>query len=278
MLEEKQGISFITFGIYKAVPAVTAAVSTRCDGQSTGRFASLNMSFASGEPADTIRANRRAYLQALHIDPVTIVACNQVHGIHIEAVGRESCGNGALTRETAIPACDGLMTNQSDVPLTMNFADCTPLLFVDPVHHAVAVSHGGWRGTAGNIGKVTLQAMASQYGTQAGDVLAAIGPAIGGCCFEVGPEVIEQFRPLFTAQDMYELARYIRETGKYYFDLPKANEKLLMQAGILPEHLENTHLCTYCRDDLFYSYRKASKQGQQTGRHMAVIMWHDEVD
>ena len=278
MLEEKQGISFITFGIYKAVPAVTAAVSTRCDGQSTGSFASLNMSFASGEPADTIRANRRAYLQALHIDPATIVACNQVHGIHIEAVGRESCGNGALTRETAIAACDGLMTNQSDVPLTMNFADCTPLLFVDPVHHAVAVSHGGWRGTAGDIGRVTLQQMKKKYGTQPSDVLAAIGPAIGGCCFEVGPEVIEKFRPLFTAQDMHELARCIGETGKYYFDLPKANEKLLMQAGILPEHLENSHLCTYCWDDLFYSYRKASKQGQKTGRHMAVIMWHDEVD
>ena len=278
MLEEKQGVSFVTFTIFKSVQAVTAAVSTRCGGQSTGTFASLNMSFASGEPADTIRANRRVYLQALHIDPATIVCCNQVHGVHVEAVGRDACGCGALTRDTAISACDGLITNQSNVPLTMNFADCTPLLFVDPVHHAVAVSHGGWRGTAGNIGNITLQKMKEDYGTQPSDVLAAIGPAIGGCCFEVGSEVIEQFRSLFTAQDMRELSRYISETGKYYFDLPKANEKLLLQAGILPNHLENAHLCTYCRDDLFYSYRKASKQKRQTGRHMAVIMWHDEVD
>lgn len=275
MLEEKKGVSFITFDIFKTIPAVTAAVSTRCGGRSQGVFSALNMSFASGEQPDTIRANRRAYLQALHIDAAQIVCCNQVHGIHVEAVGKDACGRGALTRDTAIADCDGLITNESQVPLTMNFADCTPLLLVDPVHHAIAVSHGGWRGTAGNIGKVTLQKMADTYGTQAGDVLAAIGPAIGGCCFEVGPEVIEQFRSLFTAQDLKELARYIKETGKYYFDLPKANEKLLLQAGILPKHLENAHICTYCRDDLFYSYRKASKQGQKTGRHMAVVMWRD---
>lgn len=278
MLEEIEGVSYITFDLFQSIPAVTAAVSTRCGGQSQGVYSALNMSFASGENPAVIRANRAAYLQALHIDPAAIVCCNQVHGIHVEAVGREACGRGAETQDTAIAACDGLMTNQRDVPLTMNFADCTPLLFVDPVHHAVAVSHGGWRGTAGNIGKVTLQHMEEAYGTQPKDVLAAIGPAIGGCCFEVGAEVIAQFRPLFSEQELTELTRYIAATGTYYLDLPKANEMLLLQAGIQRQHLENSHICTYCRDDLFYSYRKASKQGQKTGRHMAVIVWHDEVN
>lgn len=278
MLEKKEGISFITFPIFSSVPSVTAAVSTRHGGMSSGEFSSLNMSFASGEDEAIIRENRRRYVGALHIDPESIICCNQVHGVHVEKVGRRDCGRGAIHRDTAIPSCDGLITNESNVPLTMNFADCTPLLFVDPVHHAVAVSHGGWRGTAGNIGDVTLQRMEEAYGTRREDVFAVIGPAIGGCCFEVGADVIAQFASLFTPMEMKELARHIESTGKYFFDLPKANEKLLLKAGIVPSHLENCHMCTYCRDDLFYSYRKASKEHKKTGRHMAIIVWHDEVN
>ncbi len=277
MIQEYGNIWAVSFAVFSQVPSVAAAVSARVGGASGEPFASLNMSFSSGDDPAHVRHNRSLYLQALGLDPAQSVGCNQVHGTWICRVGKADCGRGALGRADAIPACDGLMTNEGGVALTMNFADCTPLLFCDPVHHAVAVSHGGWRGTAGNIGAVTLERMADAFGTAPADVLAAIGPAIGGCCFEVGQDVIDAFLPLFSAREMRELARATGK-GKYHFDLPKANRFLLLRAGILPQHMEESHLCTYCRDDLFYSYRKASKAGQKTGRHMAVIAWKDGGD
>lgn len=274
MLKETETLSVVTFSIFDAVPAVTAAVSTRRGGVSTSVFSSLNMSFASGDDPAAVRENRRRFLSALKIDPAQIVCCNQVHGIHVVRAGQADRGRGALVRDGAIPDCDGLMTDEAGVPLTMNFADCTPLLFWDPVHHAVAVAHGGWRGTAGNIGAVVLRQMKDAYGTDPADVLAAVGPAIGSAAFEVGQDVIDAFSPLFSPVEMEELARPTK-AGKYVFDLPKANRFLLMQAGICRDHIEDASLCTYTRDDLFFSYRKASRQGQKTGRHMAVIVWNE---
>lgn len=275
MLQEKNGIFYIAFDIFKKIPGLSAAVSARKGGASSVPFASLNMSFSSGDDLRCVLENRRRYLSALRIVPEHIICCNQVHGVNVVQAGRSERGCGALERESAIPSCDGLMTDEAGVPLTMNFADCTPLLFCDPVHHAIAVSHGGWRGTARNIAAVTLRRMHEVYGTEPGDVLAAIGPAIGPCCFEVGQDVIDEFTKLFSPIEMEELTRSSGNT--YYFDLPKANRMLLLRAGIRPENLEEAGICTYCRDDLFFSYRKASKAGEQTGRHMAVIVW-DERD
>lgn len=273
MLQEKNGILYYTFDIFNRLTKITAAVSARKGGVSSAPFASLNMSFSSGDDAQLVLENRRLYLEALHIAPEDIICCNQVHGIHIEQVGNADKGRGALEASSAIPACDGLMTHEAGVPLTMNFADCTPLLFFDPVHDVIAISHGGWRGTAGNIAAVTLERMHEAYGTQSDAVLAAIGPAIGACCFEVGKEVIDQFMNLFSPSEMQELARPVGE--KYYLDLAKANKMLMLRAGIRADHLEEAHICTYCRDDLFFSYRKASKHGEKTGRHMAVIMMNE---
>ena len=205
MLQEKNGIFYITFDIFKALPNVTAAVSARKGGASGAPFASLNMSFSSGDNPRHVLENRRRYLSALRVVPEHIICCNQVHGVNVVQAGRADRGRGALERESAIPSCDGLMTDEAGVPLTMNFADCTPLLFCDPVHHAVAVSHGGWRGTAGNIAAETLRRMGEAYGTKPDDVLAAIGPAIGPCCFEVGQEVVDAFAKLFSPLEMEEL-------------------------------------------------------------------------
>ncbi|KMO87833.1 hypothetical protein AB840_00100 [Megasphaera cerevisiae DSM 20462] len=270
MLETKNGITFATFDILNKTGTVTAAVSARTGGISRPPFDSLNMSFSSGDVPEHIRENRKRCLEALGIDPVRIISCNQVHGIHIEAVGKDDCGRGALNRQEAIADCDGLMTHEVGVPLTMNFADCTPLLFYDPVRRVIALSHGGWRGAARNIGAVTLKNMHDAYGTKPADVLAAIGPTIHDCCFEVGGDVLQAFSTVLPEAEVRRLSRD-KENGKYYFDLPGANKALLLQTGILPEHLEDAGICTGCREELFYSYRKASWRKEKTGRHMAVM-------
>lgn len=268
MIEIRNGIPFVAFSLFRRAGGVTAAVASRRGGVSKAPFDTLNMSFSTGDDPAAVRENRKRFLSLLHIPAESIISCHQVHGTHIEIVGRADCGRGAKEADTAIPACDGLMTQEKNVPLTMNFADCTPLLFYDPVHHAAGVAHGGWRGTAGDIGGKMVQLFHETYGTRPEDLLAGVGPAIGGCCFEVGQDVIDAFSALFGLEEMGRLARE-KGGGKYLFDLPEANRLLLLRAGMTSHHIEMSGLCTYCRDDLFFSYRKS---GGRTGRHMAAVM------
>ncbi|ERT61710.1 peptidoglycan editing factor PgeF [Megasphaera vaginalis (ex Srinivasan et al. 2021)] len=267
MIDEKNGISFTAFSIFSSVADLVAAVSTRCGGVSEGDFSTLNMSFSTGDEPWRIVENRRRFLTAVGVDPAAIISCSQVHGTNIVAVSEADCGRGAVDRNTAVAACDGLITDRTGVPLTMNFADCTPLLFYDPKRHVIALSHGGWRGAAANIAGCTVEAMCRDYGSSPADILAAIGPTIRQRSFEVGRDVIDGFTACFGAERTLSLAKD-KGGGKYLFDLPGAHRLLLLDAGILPEHLDDCGLCTYERDDLFYSYRKS--QGK-TGRHMAVM-------
>lgn len=269
MLNEHNGISYVTFPVFDDY-AIIAAVSTRKGGVSSGPYASLNMSFASGDESANVLANRKKFLTTFHIDATQLICCNQIHGINVVSVGKEMCGRGATNKKDAIEACDGIMTNEANVPISMNFGDCTPILFFDPIHQVIAICHGGWRGTAQNIAAVTLQKMHSAYGTNAADVRVAIGPTIGKCCFEVGQDVIDAFLAIFSQEDIKTLATD-DGNGKFHFDLPKANEKLLLKAGVLPEHLENVDMCTCCHEDLFFSYRRSTKRGEKSGRHMAVM-------
>lgn len=262
----KEGISFLTFELYKKYP-LQAAVSTRLGGISQAPFTSLNMGLHVGDEAAAVVENRKRFFHALGSDAKQLINCSQVHGTHIEVVGKADCGRGADSLETAIPGCDGLITAEKGVPLTMNYADCTPLFFYDPKKEVIALSHGGWRGTAGNIAGKTIDQMVQTFDCCRKDILCAIGPAIGLCHFEVGEEVVEAFRPLFSEVEWKNLYRN-KENGKFLFDLHGANRLLMEKAGILANHIEDCGICTYCRDDLFYSYRKS---GGKTGRHMAVL-------
>lgn len=268
MIELQNGFPFVRFPAFAKSGNVVAAVATRKGGVSQAPFDSLNMSFSTGDDPEAVRENRRRFLSLFHIDPSSIISCHQVHGTHVAAMTEADRGRGALDRESAVPECDGLMTNARHVPLTMNFADCTPLLFYDPMNEAIAISHGGWRGTAGDIGEKTVRLMSARYGTRPEHLLVGIGPAIGGCSFEVGDDVIEAFQRLFTPAEMKTLV-VKKPNGKYLFDLPRANKKLLLRTGVLESHIDDCGICTYCHDDMFFSYRKS---GGTTGRHMAVIM------
>lgn len=265
-IQKRNGVSYLTFDVFENAP-LTAAVSCRDGGVSQGFFTSLNMGLHVGDDPSLVVENRKRFFDALGADSRTLINCSQVHGTHIEIVGKEDCGRGALSLDTAIPDTDGLITNEANVPITMNYADCTPLFFYDP-KGVIAVSHGGWRGTAGNIVGKTISMMEKKYGSKREDIRAAIGPAIGLECFEVGRDVIEAMKALFTDEEMKKLS-CTKENGKFLFDLPGANHVLMRKAGIAEDHIEDCGICTYCHDDIFYSYRKA---GGKTGRHMAVMI------
>lgn len=270
MWQTKKEVSYLMPELLNHAGAAVAAVSSRNGGVSNAPFASLNMSFSTGDNPDYIRENRRRFFAALGLSMDNAVCCSQVHGTHIVAVTEADRGKGAYDKETAIPACDGLMTNVPGIVLTMNFADCTPLWVYDPVHQAVALGHGGWRGTAANIGPLMLKAMHEAYGTEAKDVYVAFGPTIRACSFEVGQDVLDAFGECLTDEELAMAAEKVQE-GKYFLDLPAIHKTLFLQAGVLPHHMEDVRVCTYCHEELFYSYRKASRRGEKTGRHMALI-------
>lgn len=266
-IETKSGVSFLTFDVFKNENLI-AAVSTKNGGVSTGAYHSLNMGFSTDDAPEKVRENRKRFFDVLGIIPERLVNCALVHGIHMEKVGKADCGRGAQDFTSAIPACDGLYTNEKNVPLGLNYADCTPLLFYDPVTSSIAVAHGGWRGTAGNIAGEAVRHLQESYGAEPKNIKAGIGPAIGKSVFEVEKDVVEAFEKIFDEEEMKRLSAPKGE-GKILIDLPLANRILIERAGILPENIEDCGICTYCRNDLFYSYRKAAGR---TGRHMAVMM------
>ena len=260
-------IPYLSFTIYKDLP-VKAVVSTRKGGTSPAPYDSMNMGLHTGDSPENVLENRRRFFEELGIPAGNLINCRQVHGTHIEIVTKKDCGRGALSLESSIPGTDGLITEEPDVPLTMNYADCTPLFFYDPLRKVIGLSHGGWRGTAGNIVGKTVNLMVEKFGCDPKDILGAIGPAIGFENFEVGEEVVEAMRSLFTPSEFKNLYK-TKPNGKYLFALAEANHVLMKKAGLSENHIEDCHLCTWDRTDLFYSYRK---DHGDTGRHMAVLM------
>ena len=266
-VQNKGYISFLTFSIFQGLP-LKAAVSCRKGGVSRPPFTSLNMGLHVGDRVEDVLENRKRYCRALGLDEGLLINCRQVHGTHIEEVSEEDRGRGAFSLDTALPDTDGLITSSPDVPLTMNYADCTPLFFYDPVRKVCALSHGGWRGTAGDIAGKTVSLMVERFHSRREDILGAIGPAIGLMDFEVGKEVIDAMRPLFSRAEWPSLFRE-KGNGKYLFGLAKANHYLMRKAGLLENHIEDCHISTWTHNDFFYSYRK---EKGKTGRHMAVLM------
>ncbi len=240
-------------------------ISTRFGGVSKPPFASLNMALHTGDSPASVWENRRRFANVLQVDATRIVSPRQVHGDTIRIVTAADAGMGARCYDASLWACDALLTKEPTIPLVLCFADCVPLLFYDPVQHIAAVAHAGWKATIANIGQKTVFRMCEAFGSRPQDILAAIGPAIGACCFEVGEEVKDQFDASFIGKSKLFVSAL---NEKFTIDLWAANRLQLEKAGVLSEHIDSADICTKCNDDLFYSYRK---QHGNTGRFAAWI-------
>jgi hypothetical protein len=164
---------------------------------------------------------------------------------------------------------DGLVTNEPGVVLSTFFADCVPLYFVDPVHRAIGLSHSGWRGTVGRMGERTLEKMASEFGTNPRDVYAAVGPSICQDCYEVSADVADAFAAEFAGHtdDILRSGK----NGKYQLDLWESNRIVLCEAGVLPEHLAITNVCTCCNPELLFSHRASRGMRGNLGAFLFLL-------
>jgi hypothetical protein len=232
---------------------VNHGFSTRLGGVSKEHLSSMNLSFTRGDEDTNVFENYRRITAALDVEYNKLVLSHQTHTTNIKVVTKEDMGKG-LTKEKEYTDIDGLITNERGITLVTFYADCVPLLFVDPVNKAIGSSHSGWRGTVNKMGKITVEKMHEQYGTNPQDVIAAIGPSICIDCYEVSEEVIEEFAKNFK-QDIMEDICYKKDNGKYQLDLWKANKYVLLEAGIKEENIAVTNICTCCNSELLFSHR-----------------------
>ena len=185
--------------------------------------------------------------------------------------GKSQQGSGVVKSRTYTDV-DGLITNEPNVVLSTFFADCVPLYFVDPVNKAIGLSHSGWRGTVNRMGLKTVLMMEKEFGTKAGDVIAAIGPSICQDCYEIGEDVAVEFIRAFGHADdpMAQSVLVDRNDGKYQLDLWACNRIVLKEAGVKPENIITTNICTCCNPGLLFSHRASHGLRGNLGAFMYI--------
>ena len=255
--------------IYLTADLLTAAgvrhgFTTRKGGVSAGALASLNLGVSRGDNPENVRHNYARICAALGTGPENTVFSRQAHGDRIHVAQPDDAGFGLL-RDAPWEA-DAYITDRPGLCLTVFTADCVPILLFDPVRRVIGAVHAGWRGTANGIAAKTVQKMQTLYGCAPDDILAAVGPSIGPCCFITDEDVPAAMRKDFgAAADSY----IFKQGAKWTLDLKALNALHLNRAGVSGLHIAESDLCTMCRGDLFWSHRR---DGAKRGSQAAMIL------
>lgn len=255
-------IHYLEPRILAATGAAVQGFTTRHEGVSRPPYNSLNLGSNTFDSPHNVQGNRSLLARAFGARAERLVTVTQVHGTDLLVLDSPNPDFAHFHKLE----CDGLVTNQPGVMIGICVADCVPLLLLDPVKRVAAALHAGWKGTAGGIAGKGVEALCDMFASRPADILAAIGPGIGPCCYEVDAPVMEAFRKSGVGWELFA-----RETGKgkWGLDLAAANKHQLLAAGIPESNIETTHYCVSCEHDLFFSYRR---DGGDTGRQMGFIM------
>jgi len=280
-----RGLQLLQIPAFSKLPWLVHSFSTKPGGVSTQDGQKLlNLGFTDWDTKENVLENRRRFQSALGATDLKLISLKQIHSdvIHLfDAAPAEVCQG------------DASITNRPGLLLAVQTADCVPILLVDPKKRAVAAVHAGWRGTLARIVVKAVGQMQMHFNSKPADLLAAIGPSIGGCCYEVGTEVATQFLSQFLeAPEWFDEFRTGDEPNPVQWlnmmppghqpppknvllDLRKANRAQLLGAGLRAPNIFISDLCTACRRDLLFSYRK---EGPESGRLMSVIGLRSEDD
>ena len=274
LCRQEGSVSWLEYRSLNRFPWLMNAFSTREGGVSEGQYARMNLSFTVGDDPEKVRENFRILGEAIGVKREQMVFAFQTHTTNVLRVGAAQKGMGVLSERTYRDV-DGIFTNEPGVCLVTYYADCVPLYFVDPVRHAIALSHSGWRGSAGNIAGETIQAMEREFGTKPEDLVCCIGPCICPSCYEVSEDVAEAFREIFAPEEFGKICMPRPEKeGKYLLDLPQANFYHFLHAGVRPENISLPDLCTSCNRTLLHSHRAT---GGKRGGNCAFLMIREEA-
>lgn len=258
VLRERNGVPYLVFPALEESGIVSHAFSTRLGGVSEGKFATMNLTFTRGDRPEHVMENYRRMAAALEVDAERMVLSWQTHTANIRKVVEEDAGKG-ITKERDYQDVDGLITNVPGITLVTFYADCVPLYLVDPEKRAVGLVHSGWKGTVKRIGQATVDAMGREYGTRPEDLIVCIGPSICQDCFEVGEEVVREFRAAFDPCYHTELS-YKKGSGKHQLNLWRANQIIFEEAGVRRENIHTTDICTHCNPEYLFSHRTTGNE------------------
>lgn len=254
--QEQNGVPYYTFEALAGHEGIVHAVFTRLGGVSRPPFVELNVGHLVGDDLAAVETNHRLIYQTLGLSNRQVVTARQIHGDRVAIVSADDCG-------TVVPATDALITDTGGVNLMLRYADCLPIFLYDPERRAVGLGHAGWRGTAAGVARRMVSTMVECLASNPSRIIAGLGPAIGPCCYQVGPEVVQMVKP---ALDDWERALHHLGGNDFYLDLREANRQHLMQTGV--PGVEISDVCTACHTDEFFSHR--AERGT-TGRFAAVM-------
>lgn len=287
LLASGDELEYLTFPSLEQTGLVRHMISTRLGGVSQGDYATMNLSFARGDREENVRENYRRISNILGCSPESMTASQQTHTTNIRRVTGDDRGKGVV-RPLDYQQVDGLVTDEPGIALVTYYADCVPLMFVDPVNRAIGSAHSGWRGTVGRMGECMVKTMGEAFGTRPEELQAAIGPSICKDCYEVSGDVAENFMEL--EAETKELRRELLQSGRYRKgickDLPKvvepgrspdkfqldlwlANYLILRQAGLPLHSIAVTDICTCHNSEYLFSHR--ASQGRR-GNLAAFLM------
>ena len=255
----------ITFKLPNKHTGVAHFCTSREGGVSVGNFASFNLSPFSGDNPAHVAENQRILCDKLGIDSDKLIIPYQTHGTEIREINEALFNFSVDEKNQYLNGVDALITNLAGVCIGVTTADCVPLLFFDPVRKVIAVAHAGWRGTCAQIAEKTVFYMVQKFNCNPADILVTIGPSISAEVYEVGKDVVENFET--AGFDISEIVQ-IRNNA-FYLDLWKANQQSLKKAGILPENIEVSGICTFTEHEKFFSARRL---GIKSGRMLSGIM------
>ena len=199
--------------------------------------------------------NRRKLADALAVSLNGMVGCQQVHSAEVALVGEADAGRGMSADAPAVQGVDALVTATPGLYLMALSADCPPVFLYDPVRRAVGLAHSGWKGTVDRIAANAVEAMVDNFGSSPHDIVAAVGPGIGPCCYSVGPNVIKAVAEAFPAHHSGYPPLLHERDGQTYFNLHEAIRRSLLDAGVQPQNITVEDVCTAHNLHTFYSHR-----------------------
>jgi polyphenol oxidase len=242
--------------------SAVAACSLRLGGFSSRPFDSLNFSASEGDSQENVSRNLEILCADLDVPTSSVVTMNQVHGDNVGIID---------SMPQSEPVADAMITSLAGVFLGVRTADCAAILILDPINRVSAAIHAGWKGAVLKIAATVIDTMKRSFCSDPAKILAAIGPCVGSCCYEVDEKVLTPFKTSFSNADRF-IHRMPQRNGKksqsYGLDILSANRSVLMEEGVRPEGIFQVGLCTSCNESLFFSHRR---DRGKSGRHLALV-------
>lgn len=252
-------------------PGLVAGFSSKQGGFSQNHYSSMNLGFHVGDDVTTVQQNRAKLGHIIDFPVQKWVGAEQTHETTIRKITKADIGIGSLSYDTAFKATDGFYTFQDGVLLTLCFADCVPLYFIAPNHHAIGVAHAGWKGTVHGIAEKMIHSLNNE-GIKSSEIFVIIGPSICETCYIVDEHVIRFVdQRLMSVKDK---PYHVISDGQYRLHLQNVNEQILMESGVPNENIRRTNFCTSCHPEHFYSHRR---DHGKTGRMISFIGWKEAL-